>query len=226
MEYNTDLTVVPTAKWKLQVLRLIQFLGFLSLSLGGAELNGFIQILPKGWGPWLVTLGPTLLASKPLLQILGDWLDNGKPDNSFKLQSMILPFFLVIAPMFSIVLVSCTTLPRITADNCYLMTKVKDGKSYTAGPCLTEEFKIRGYRIVWVNERGITCRADYDKVTGRITIKYQDITGSWAVYDSKSGMSLGNPPEDIKAAAADEVILSTPPANSVQCHAASVTPTK
>lgn len=89
-EQVTGQVLTATAPFRVQLLRLLSMLGLLAASLGTADFTGLLPILPEGWDKWLVTIGLFAASIKQGILWLGDLLDNGKQDGSFKLPLLLL----------------------------------------------------------------------------------------------------------------------------------------
>jgi hypothetical protein len=213
---NTDQTA--SALWKLQVLRLLQVIGFLATGLGGANLTTIAAFLdPQLAAVLAFIVGPGFLASKPLLQILGDWADDGQHNGSYKGLGAI-AILLVPAMFFTICLSlsSCAGLSLVDLktdpDSCHLVTyKNEKGQHYSYGPCTNPEGKIDRIRSVWTNPEGVKIQYTLTLATKKSQLRYLAPDGTWIEYSSKSGVSLGNmPPQVEKLEEAKEKEITPP----------------
>jgi len=101
---ETTLTVTPeTPKWRLQTIRVLQLLGVIAGFVGGADFLQLLAVLPPETSKWLLVSGPAFAAGiKPLLMLIGDYLDDGVKNDSFKVGAFILPFLaLLCVPGFT-----------------------------------------------------------------------------------------------------------------------------
>lgn len=117
LELDKKVTLEPGAiistgapLWRLQLIRCLQLLGVLMGFIGGADFLQLLAIVPADVSKWLVVAGPAFAASvKPFIMFVGDYLDDGKIDGSFKLPNLVLLAILIftLAGIFT-VLPSCT----------------------------------------------------------------------------------------------------------------------
>lgn len=63
-------------------------------AVGGADLAGFVSLLPENWAAAFAVALPVVAAFKHFLDIFGDYADNGKRDNSFNPTLKVLPILL------------------------------------------------------------------------------------------------------------------------------------
>jgi hypothetical protein len=100
---ETTWTVTPeTPKWRLQTIRILQLLGILSGFLGGADFLQLLVLMPPDVSKWLLVAGPAFAAgSKPLLMLLGDYLDDGVKNDSFKVGMLFPPFLALMCLGFT-----------------------------------------------------------------------------------------------------------------------------
>jgi len=91
---ETTLTVIPeTPKWRLQTIRVLQLLGVLAGFIGGADFLQLLPLFPPDIAKWLMVSGPAFAAgAKPLLMLIGDYLDDGVKNDSFKVSLILIPF--------------------------------------------------------------------------------------------------------------------------------------
>jgi hypothetical protein len=157
------------------------------MALGGAEVTNLISVMPPDWGAKLVSLGPLLLAAKPFLQIIGDWLDDGVKNDSFKFPSFaLLPTILALSAgaMVTLPLVSCAQLASLKVkvdEDGYIMIskKGKDGQKYSYGALFTKEGKVVASRVVWKNSQGLTVRYCYSPISKRGVYQYLAADKTW-----------------------------------------------
>lgn len=96
--------------WRIQLVRILQLVGIIGGFLGGADFLQIMPLFPPDFAAWLLVAGPTFAAaSKPLILFLGDWLDDGVKNDSFKIP---LALFLVaiVTLTASLGLVGCSGL--------------------------------------------------------------------------------------------------------------------
>lgn len=185
--------------WRLQLVRALQLVGILGGFLGGADFLQLVAILPPDWAAWLLIAGPAFAsASKPAVMLIGDLVDDGVKNDSFKLPLMF--FFAGCLALGSLALNSCASLPGlgfgVTPDGCALATykDAKTGQTFKAGPCVGPDGKIAQYVTEWESPEGVRIRA-IRPATGRETVLwYQDASGGWVQWSSKAGLSLGPVP--------------------------------
>ena len=63
-------------------------------AVGGADLAGFISLLPENWAAGFAVALPVVAAFKHFLDIFGDYADDGKRNNSFNPTMKVLPVLL------------------------------------------------------------------------------------------------------------------------------------
>lgn len=80
-------TILSDAKTPLRVLVLnvIQFIGILAVALTTPEIASSISIISPEISVKIQAFGWTFIAAKPLANILGDLIDNGRIDKSWHL---------------------------------------------------------------------------------------------------------------------------------------------
>jgi hypothetical protein len=99
---NNDPTLVPAELkaygvplWRIQTIRILQLLGLLAAFVGGADFLQVLALVPPDVASWLVVAGPTFAAgAKPLLMLIGDYLDDGVKNDSFKISTVIIPLLI------------------------------------------------------------------------------------------------------------------------------------
>ena len=79
---------------RLQMVRLLQVLGVLAGFMGGADYLDLVALLPDvAWSKWLLVSGPAFAAAvKPVVLLVGDIVDDGLRNDSFKITVVVLPF--------------------------------------------------------------------------------------------------------------------------------------
>jgi len=184
-------TVEP---FRVQALRIVAMVGAFITAAGMVDFTGVASILPADIAAWLLIVGPLLMGSEKGLLVLGDYLDNGKRDNSFKLPAVLLPFLLL--GVFSVLTVSCVdTSFRFTPDGCALVDYEKDGKTYSAGGCFDAEGKVTVYRVEWLDNEGRLFQADRQPGTDAFVVRYRQAADSlWIIWDKDSGIAVDLPP--------------------------------
>jgi formate hydrogenlyase subunit 4 len=92
------LTAIPEIpKWRLQVIRILQLLGILAGFVGGADFLQLLAIVPPETSKWLLVSGPAFAAGiRPLILLVGDYLDDGVKNDSFKISLVLLPFLVLM----------------------------------------------------------------------------------------------------------------------------------
>lgn len=89
---TTELVSNPPL-WRLQLVRVLQIIGILLGFIGGADWVQLIAFLPTETAAWLALSGPAFAASaKPAIMFVGDWMDDGKPNGSFKITPLVIAF--------------------------------------------------------------------------------------------------------------------------------------
>lgn len=93
-----------------------RFLAFLAsvaaflTAVGGADLAGFISLLPDDWATGFVTILPSLAGVVHFLKIFGDFADDGKLNNSFNGSLKVVPILLWLTlGALSFFTISCGT---------------------------------------------------------------------------------------------------------------------
>ena len=91
-------------------LRLLTAVGSALSAVALLDLTGAARVLSPGVGNYLLAAGPAALALKELVVGIGDILDDGKPNKSFKLGLFLLGLALVVIPL----LPSCAELQGVS----------------------------------------------------------------------------------------------------------------
>lgn len=195
--------VTISEPFRVQAMRVISFIGLLAAALGSADFTGIIHILPPEASKWLITLGLLAASTKQLVLWLGDILDNGKQDGSYKLGL----FLLVFATLGCLLLPSCMPGVSVTSDGCILGTYTKDGQTYLAGPCVGEKpapgtgSEVDRFRVEWQNPEGQHLRATYWlKRSKSVLVEYKLDSGVWLAWSAKSGVMIGPVPPEVQSA--------------------------
>ncbi|MCH7228573.1 hypothetical protein [Haloferula sp. A504] len=89
---------------KVPFLRLLTAVGSALSAVALLDLTGVANVLSPGLSNYLLAAGPIALALKELVVGVGDILDDGKANRSFKLPLLLLAFALLATPFLS----SCT----------------------------------------------------------------------------------------------------------------------
>lgn len=189
--------------FRVQAMRVIAFLGLLISGIGSADITGIIALLPEGWAEYWLTIGLFAASSKQAVLSAGDFLDNWKMDNSFKLNSVMLPFLFILA---GVVLISSCGI-SITEDGCILGSKKRGDSTYYVGPCVGPDTDQDGnadvdrFRVRWTNEDGQEVRGTYWLSNSHAPLlEYRLQDGLWVRIDSKSGVTLSPIPPPMASA--------------------------
>jgi hypothetical protein len=92
-------------------LAFISTLAAVASAIGGADLAGFVSLLPENWAAFCAVALPVVAAFKHFLDIFGDYADNGKRDNSFNPTLKVLPILLWLTlGVLALPLCSCSGL--------------------------------------------------------------------------------------------------------------------
>jgi hypothetical protein len=184
-------TVEP---FRVQALRIVSMLGLIAAAIGAADFTGVASFLPPDVAGWLVTGGLAAASVKQGALVVGDYLDNGKRDNSFKF-----PAVLFLAALAFLALPSCETVQvELTPDGCAMARRVSDsGQAYRAGACVDPGTgKLTRLRVEWQNAEGTGLRATYDTLAKSTVIHYRPTPGGlWLAWGAKAGVSLDGLPE-------------------------------
>ncbi len=109
VESQSVLITAPPA-WRSRLIQTLQIIGVLIGLLGTADMMNMIQALNPQLAGWLAISGTALrFGIEPLILLIGDLVDDGKLNKSFKLTLILLPFLLLTA----LLLPSCGTPLRI-----------------------------------------------------------------------------------------------------------------
>jgi hypothetical protein len=82
-----ELKSVGPPLWRLQLVRVLQLVGVALGVLGGADVLNLVSVLSPEASKWLTVSGPAIFASsKPIIMLIGDYLDDGEKNDSFKIQ--------------------------------------------------------------------------------------------------------------------------------------------
>jgi hypothetical protein len=179
-------------------LNALQFVGILAASLviPSPETAAVLAMLPDPLAGNIGKIALGLVAAKPAINTVADLIDNGKLDGSYQNGLGRVGLYIFLALGFGFMLPSCgLKINPPDVDNCYLITRTEDGKSYAAGPCAGTDGEIYGYRTEWTNGDGVKLRATYIVATKATAIQYRTPEGVWVGWSSKAGITLdGLPP--------------------------------
>lgn len=185
---------------RVQAVRSLQIVGLLVAALGGSDLMNLVTLFSPDAAAWLAITGASIrFGAEPLILLLGDLLDDGIKNDSFKLTGKLGLFLMLGALCFlSLWSVGCNSLSLgITPEGCAMVTYGRGAKTYSAGPCIGPDGKIDKYRAEWRNMDGTALRADRYVKTGKSSVWYQAGDGTWLQWDSKAGVMLGPVPSEV-----------------------------
>ncbi len=107
MQVEATLVSVGPPLWRLQLIRVLQLLGIIAAFIGSADFLQLLAIVPPDTAKWLIVSGPAFAAAvKPLITLIGDYLDDGVKNDSFKVSMILLPFLF----LFFLLLPGCAGL--------------------------------------------------------------------------------------------------------------------
>lgn len=82
-------TIIEASKvpvWRLRILSILQLIGILAAVMGSVEFLNLSSILSPDVAKWLTISGTALrFAAEPMIKLIGDYMDDGVKNNSFKL---------------------------------------------------------------------------------------------------------------------------------------------
>lgn len=82
-------TIIEASKvpvWRLRLLSILQLVGIAAAIMGSLEILNLANILSPEAAKWLTVTGSALrFAAEPLIKLIGDYLDDGVKNDSFKL---------------------------------------------------------------------------------------------------------------------------------------------
>lgn len=185
---------------RVQLVRGLQLLGLLVTVLGGADILNLVSMFSPQASAWLAITGASVrFGAEPLILLLGDLLDDGLQNGSFRIPGKLGLFLMLGALCFlSMLSLSCNSFSLgITPEGCAMVTYGRGAKTYSAGPCLGPDGKIDKYRAEWRNMDGTALRADRYTKTGKSSVWYQAGDGTWLQWDSKAGVMLGPVPSEV-----------------------------
>lgn len=210
MSNNPATTLSVSPGWRVQFLRVLQVIGHGATGTGLAALTGLLPIMPASVGIWVALIGQGLAASKPLCQFVGDLIDDGKVDGSFRLDCIAWILTPIMAIGMAAGMTSCAALKSAAsnagtwvvgvkilppdAEGCYMLTDTVNGKTYSAGPCVGKDGLIDRYRADWRNSASIELRSTYTIATKATAVEYSTDGKTWIGWNSKSGISLDGAP--------------------------------
>jgi len=85
--------------WKQRILLFITGLGTLLAGLGTLPVDSADLPMPQEWRPYILSIGLFAVTISKWLPILGDILDDGKVNQSFKIGMWLLVVALVLSPI-------------------------------------------------------------------------------------------------------------------------------
>lgn len=94
------------------ILRFLTFLGSGLTTIAAIDLSGIANLLDTDKAHYLLLAGPAALALKELVVVIGDLLDDGKPNKSFKIGLFCFATLILTLPFLS----SCATAPAVTGE--------------------------------------------------------------------------------------------------------------
>jgi hypothetical protein len=96
MQVEATLVSAGPPLWRLQLIRILQLIGILAAFIGSADFLQLLAIVPPDTAKWLIVSGPAFAAAvKPLITLIGDYLDDGVKNDSFKVSMVLLPFLIL-----------------------------------------------------------------------------------------------------------------------------------
>ena len=101
------------------ILRFLTAVGAGLTTLASLDLAGIAPLFDDTVALYLLATGPAALCLKELVVVLGDWLDDGKPNKSFKVGLFCLGLLLLTIPWLN----SCSALPPFSGT-----AEHKDGR--------------------------------------------------------------------------------------------------
>ena len=94
------------------ILRFLTAVGSALSTLAALDLAGVANVFEPATAKYLLAVGPAALAVKDLVVVLGDWFDDGKPNQSFKVGVFCFALAVLALPF----LTSCATPPPISGQ--------------------------------------------------------------------------------------------------------------
>lgn len=205
------IAVAGPPTWRIRLVCILQILGVAAGAMGTAEFMNVLQALSPELAAWFLVSGVALrFGAEPTVVLLGDLLDDGVRNDSFKIPKpgQLMPVLLwgaigfFLFTQFSCSNLNIPTTFSITTDGCALMEyTAANGQKYKAGPCVGPDGKIDRYIVQWEakvegSESGDTVVARVVRYTkdGVIKTYYKAGDGSWIEWSSKSGLTLSPPP--------------------------------
>lgn len=142
--------------WRVQMVRVLQLIGIFGGFLGGADFLQLLAIFPPDAAAWLLVAGPAFAAgSKPLVMLIGDILDDGQKNDSFKLP--LIALFCCLFFTSSCALADGFALRK----GGLVMVERRDpetGQTYAAGTDFGANGKPRLAVFEWTNSQGFRVR--------------------------------------------------------------------
>jgi hypothetical protein len=202
--------------WRLQLVRGLQILGVLAGLIGGTDVLNLVKVFSPQFAACLTVSGVALrFAAEPLILFIGDLVDDGLPNHSFRIPGEKVGLFLLLCftTAVTLSLSSCGDMLSlgVTPEGCAMVTYGRGAKTYSAGPCIGADGKIEKYRSEWRNMDGTALRAERFLKTGATRVWYQAGDGSWLQWDSKAGVMLGPVPSEVTPSLAPPVAAEVIP---------------
>jgi len=97
---------------KVTVLRFLTAVGSGLTTLAAIDLAGIAHLFSDPVAMVLLAAGPAALTLKELVVSLGDWLDDGKPNKSFKIGLFCFVMAILTLPFLN----SCTNPPGVSGE--------------------------------------------------------------------------------------------------------------
>ena len=94
------------------ILRFLTAVGSALSTLAALDLAGVANVFEPATAKYMLAVGPAALAVKELVVVLGDWFDDGKPNQSFKVGVFCFALAVLAIPF----LTSCATPPPISGQ--------------------------------------------------------------------------------------------------------------
>ncbi len=107
MQVEATLKAIGPPLWRLQLIRTLQVVGLLLAFTGTADFMNLLQILSPEAASWMAISGTALrFGIEPIVMLIGDLLDDGVKNDSFKISMVMLPFLFLAF----LILTSCQSL--------------------------------------------------------------------------------------------------------------------
>ena len=93
MQVEATLKAIDPPLWRLQMIRILQVIGLLLAFTGTADFMNLLQIFSPEAASWMAISGTALrFGTEPIVMLIGDLLDDGVKNDSFKISMIMLPF--------------------------------------------------------------------------------------------------------------------------------------